>query len=336
MNPKKIVAVTTDCDLHVDVVLKKIQESGGSVFRVNLNEFPQRYELSTQHSTNGWSGQIRNLTTDEFLQLEEIGAFWIRKKGDFSYNATLSKQELAFANDEMEHLLFGLFNSCDCYWMSRPSAIRSSMWKLEQLHRAMRFGFATPKTLTTSSSTAVRQFRSTCKNGIIFKTLSSASLASELVSEEEIVAYGLKTTLITDENDHMLDSISIAPGFFQEYIPKSIELRVTVVGQTVYAAEIHSQSDPRTSTDYRDFSAEIKYDVAILPDKIERLCIEFVRSYGLEYGALDLIVTPAGEYVFLENNPVGQFYFVEQLVPALTISDAMASLLIQEAHKQSQ
>lgn len=331
MNAKQIVAVTVRNDLHADIVLKKVQNSGGRFFRLNLDEFPRHYELSVHHGANDWGGRICNRVTGDVLQLEEIGAFWVRKKGNFSYSTSLSKQELAFANSEMEHLLFGLYNSCDCYWMSRPSDIRNAMWKPEQLLRAKRFGFATPKSIFTSSPDVVREFRADCKHGVIFKALSSSSLASESVSEKDIEAYGLSTTLITDENDAMLDSISIAAGFFQEYVPKKIELRVTVIGQKSYAAEIHSQSDPRTLIDYRDFSADIKYDVAVLPEAIENLCVEFVRSYGLEYGALDLIVTPGGDYIFLENNPVGQFYFIEQLVPSLAISDAVASQLLQEA-----
>jgi hypothetical protein len=56
-----------------------------------------------------------------------------------------------------------------------------------------------------------------------------------------------------------------------------------------------------------------------------------VHSYQLNYGAIDLIVTPDNEYVFLENNPAGQFLFVEQLVPALTMSDSLARRLVREA-----
>ena len=333
MDAKQIVSVTTRHDLHADIVLNKIQESGEHVFRLNLDEFPQSYEISVEYGADGWGGELINRTTGDILQLDNIAAVWMRKKGEFSYSATLSKQECAFANSEMQHFLFGLYNSCECYWMSRPSAVRSAIWKLEQLNRARRFGFSVPQSLVTTRSDEVRQFRAGSKHGVIFKTLSSSSLAAETVKESEIETYGLKTTLITDENDSMLDAVNIVAGFFQEYIPKSVELRITVIGQTAYAAEIHSQSDSRTLIDYRDFSADIKYDVAVLPEAIERLCIDFVRSYGLEYGALDLIVTPEGEYVFLENNPVGQFYFVEQLVPSLTMSDAMANLLVQEARK---
>lgn len=335
MNANQIAAVTISNDLHADIVLEKVSKNGGRFFRLNLDHFPADYDVSIQHHHAGWRGEIYNRLTAETLTLEEAGAFWVRKKGAFSFNAPLSKQETAFAVGEMEHLLFGLYNSCDCYWMSHPSKVRGAIWKLEQLRRAREFGFATPKSIVASSPQDVQEFRAHCKYGAIFKTLSGSSLAAETVGDEDLQTDGLKTTFITEENDALLGSLNVAAGFFQEYIPKALELRVTIVGHRAYAAEIHSQDDPRTAIDYRDFTADIKYDVANLPDQLERLCIDYVRSYGLEYGALDLIVTPAGDYVFLENNPVGQFYFIEQLVPSLAISDAIAARLIEEANKAS-
>ena len=44
-----------------------------------------------------------------------------------------------------------------------------------------------------------------------------------------------------------LDSIRSAHCQFQEYIAKQVELRVTVIGDEVFAAAIHSQDRPETS-----------------------------------------------------------------------------------------
>ena len=49
---------------------------------------------------------------------------------------------------------------------------------------------------------------------------------------------------------------------------------------------------------------------------------------GLNYGAIDLIVTPNGEYFFLEINPVGEFFWLE-LCPGLPISEAIANILLK-------
>lgn len=50
------------------------------------------------------------------------------------------------------------------------------------------------------------------------------------------------------------------------------------------------------------------------------------RTLKLRFGAFDFIVTPAGEVVFLEVNPSGQWLWLDR-VAGLAISDAMADLL---------
>lgn len=108
-----------------------------------------------------------------------------------------------------------------------------------------------------------------------------------------------------------------------------------MIGEKVFAAKIHSQEEERTRVDFRDFTADVRYEAAELPPEVERRCLQFVHSYSLRFGALDLIVTPEGRYVFLENNPVGQFLFVEELVPALAMTDAVAEDLLTGAAAQS-
>jgi glutathione synthase/RimK-type ligase-like ATP-grasp enzyme len=47
---------------------------------------------------------------------------------------------------------------------------------------------------------------------------------------------------------------------------------------------------------------------------------------GLVYGAIDLRLTPDGEYVFLEINPAGQFLYIEGAT-GLPIAAEMARTL---------
>jgi hypothetical protein len=47
----------------------------------------------------------------------------------------------------------------------------------------------------------------------------------------------------------------------------------------------------------------------------------------LTYGALDFIVSPEGEYFFLENNPFGQYLWLEHET-GLALTDAMCNLLV--------
>ena len=57
---------------------------------------------------------------------------------------------------------------------------------------------------------------------------------------------------------------------------------------------------------------------------------ELMRRMGLCFGSLDFIVTPEGEHVFLEVNPVGQFGWIADQT-GLPIYERLAELLINRA-----
>jgi hypothetical protein len=52
-----------------------------------------------------------------------------------------------------------------------------------------------------------------------------------------------------------------------------------------------------------------------------------LRAFGLNFGCFDILVTKAGEPVFLEMNPNGQWLWVENMT-GLPIGQAIAHQLI--------
>ncbi len=329
---KKVLIVTNSFDLHADLVVPLLKARGCAVFRINLDAFPRDYQICQLFAKNRLSSEIRHLPSGDGIDLAEVGAVWTRKPADFAFaSPDLSAQERAYARMETEHALFGLLYTLDCYWMSHPVALRGAMWKGEQLQRAMAMGFRVPASIVTNSPEQVRAFKASVPGDLVFKCLSSPLLGGEAVADEERIASGLATTIVTDEMMANLDAVSEVACHFQEYIPKQYELRVTIIAGRIFAARLYSQDDPRTAVDSRDMSADIRYEATELPDEIKERCLVFVQSYGLNYSALDLIVTPGGDYVFLENNPNGQFLYVEQLIPAFKMLDAVADRLSEEA-----
>ncbi|MBB3118352.1 ATP-grasp domain-containing protein [Pseudoduganella violacea] len=329
---KKVLIVTNSFDLHADLVVPLLTARDCAVFRINLDAFPRDYQICQLFTNNKMSSEIRHLPTGASIDLAEVGAVWTRKPADFAFaSEDLSAQERAYAKMETEHALFGLLYTLDCYWMSHPVALRGAMWKGEQLQRAMTMGFRVPASIVTNSPERVRAFKESVQGDLVFKCLSSPMLGAEAVADEDRIATGLATTIVTDEMMESLDAVSEVACHFQEYIHKQYELRVTIIAGRIFAAKLHSQDDPRTAVDSRDMSAEILYEATELPDEVKERCLVFVQSYGLNYSALDLIVTPEGEYVFLENNPSGQFLYVEQLIPEFKMLDAVADRLSQEA-----
>lgn len=324
-----VLIVSNSADLHVDLVLPLLRQPVQS-FRLDLDCFPRDYQLWQSFSAGKIVGKLRHLPTDEQIALEDITAVWLRKPADFSFRATdLAAQELAFAKEETEHALLGLLYALNCFWVSHPLQLRGAMWKIEQLHRAQQFGFQIPPSLVCNLPAAVQQFAE--GKQVIFKTLSTPLLGAELVSAEDCIAEGLPTTLLSADDLLDLEAVQELPCHFQHYIHKAYELRVTVIGDRVFAARIDSQDDERTKVDCRDMSAPVRYSAYQLPAALAQRCVDFVHSYGLHYSAMDFIRTPDQHYVFLENNPNGQFLYIEQLIPEFQLCQALADLLVQGA-----
>lgn len=329
---KKVLIVTNSFDLHADLFLPIAIGKGHQPFRLDLDAFPRDYQMSQSLADGHVSNRIRRLPDGQWLDLSEVGAIWIRKPGEYAYlSDDLSLQERTYAKMETEQALFSLLYTLDCYWMSHPLALRGAQWKGEQLMRAMRMGFRVPASIVTNCPEQVRAFRKSIGGAMIFKAMSTPTLAADELKQEERMCRGLTTTLVDQDMMENLDAVGELSCHFQEYIPKQYELRVTIIGERVFAAKIDSQADARTTVDSRDMSAEISYQACTLPADVEQRCLEFVRSYKLTYGAVDLIVTPDGQYVFLENNPAGQFLYIEQLIPEYKLLEAVADKLIAEA-----
>lgn len=335
----QIVIVTQMDDAHADDIILLLQEQGQPVIRLNSDDIPvnTRLALSLDGSGPRWSGGIAIQTNGRSIDVESIRSVWWRRPAEFGLPLDLSEQERTFASDEIEHALRSLWASLDCYWISDPDNIRRAGWKGEQLQRAARLGFEVPRTLITTDPDAARAFYETCGGQMIFKVMTDPFLAAQKIVQRHPdqpppEAYATATTLVSGAELALLDAVELVPCLFQEYIPKQLDLRVTVIGDELFAAEIHSQQHEQTRIDWRHYDVDIPYRKASLPDAVAARCMALVRSYGLNFSALDLILTPDGRYVFVENNPNGQFMFIEELVPELRMTEALATCLVRGAN----
>ena len=109
----------------------------------------------------------------------------------------------------------------------------------------------------------------------------------------------------------MLHNLRFAPVIFQEYVPAQFDVRITIIGQNVFAASIYSQ-ETSYKVDYRMDMQSARIEPYKSPtDVLKRLKI-FMKHLGLIYGAIDMRLTPDGRIIFLEINPAGQWMFIEE------------------------
>jgi glutathione synthase/RimK-type ligase-like ATP-grasp enzyme len=135
-----------------------------------------------------------------------------------------------------------------------------------------------------------------------------------------------ETRVLRPDECELLDNVRYAPVIFQEFIPAVVDLRVTVVGDDLFAAAIRSQ-ETAYPHDFRMDLESAAIEPHALSDEVAARLMALMASFGLVYGAIDLRLTPDGEYVFLEVNPAGQWLFVE-LRTNQPITDALVDHLI--------
>jgi glutathione synthase/RimK-type ligase-like ATP-grasp enzyme len=223
--------------------------------------------------------------------------------------------------DNFERFLWTRFPGAK--WVSDPYAMARANDKLLQLEIAHRLGFKIPKTLVTSSPQTAKDF--IARTGQVITKPVGARYFTDPSGQHRVFL----TRWVTKDSN--LEGLHLAPAFFQQAIDVAVDIRVTVVGNQVFAATIRgSQVDDPSSTvrDWRMANMDEKMDAQAftLPAKLVKQCCQLVKELGLMFGAIDLILDKKGQFWFLENNPDGQWAFIEK-VTAQPIGKAIARLL---------
>ncbi|MEJ3653263.1 hypothetical protein WEH80_18630 [Actinomycetes bacterium KLBMP 9759] len=331
MPSSQIVIVTDVLDEHVDPVIRQLVAGGHEPVRVNAGDIPLNVDLSVGLAGPAWTGSIRIISNGRTVDVADIRSVWWRGRGALGLASDLSAWEREFAEEEIRHATRGLWSTVDCHWVSHPDAIERAAYKMEQLSRAARLGFSVPRTLVSNDPEQVLAFVEGCQGGAVYKVLTDPFLRLvphlRRTPDAEVTPVIVRTTRVDAGVRAALESVRGVPCQFQELVPKRSELRVTVIDDELFCAEVPtSDSAP---LDWRVDGPDVDWRAAELPDEVARRCLALVASYGLAFGAIDLIHTPDGEYVFLEINPSGQFLFVQYKVPSLRMDEALAASLIR-------
>lgn len=323
---RNVILVLTNSEdgMHSDIVISKLLARGEDVFRFDVDLFT-RGDTTIAFSPSADGGEYTISNGSNSIQPEDIKSVWYRRPNHFNLPIKDPVQK-DYAEKELRTFLDAIWFLLEqrerIFFLSRPSAIESARRKLFQLDLAERYGMRIPRTIVTNDSKRVRAFHRACSDGMIFKAISN-----EFLNYGE-KSYNIPTTFITADHLRKIDLIRRAPAIFQELITKSYELRVTVVGKKVFPVKIDSQKNPMTIVDWRNplCIEKLDYSVTTIDPRIELFCLEMLRTLGLQFGAFDFIVDEEGDIYFLEVNPNGQWYWLEDLTGSL-ISDAVVDIL---------
>jgi len=302
-----ILIISHPGDVHAAAVRAALSHCGAEVVFLDTAEFPRNVAL-----TMGYPGSMRARIGDSVVDLGEAKAIWWRRPQPLVLHDEIADR--AFAFGECHAALSGLWSCLDAEWVNNPDRDQIAARKPYQLKVATAVGFSVPRTCITSDPAVATEFAATQGDqGTIYK----AFAATEQSWRE--------TRLLGAAECSLLDSVRFAPVIFQQHIKAVADLRITVVGDDIFAASIVA-----AESDYQyDFRVAMNSATVTphqLPDEVTRQIRELMSSLGLVYGTIDMRLTPDGEYVFLEINPAGQWLFVEERT-GQPIAQALAEYL---------
>jgi MvdD family ATP-grasp ribosomal peptide maturase len=307
----------------IEMVSSAIASRGEEAIRFDTDRFPTELKLDLLYS--GDREDLILTQVDRQIDLNQVTGVWYRRLNVGGKIPQTMDEQYRFASiQESRVTILGLIASLRAFHLDAVPTIRRVENKQLQLRVAREFGLDTPRTLISNNPDAVKEFASTCPTGIITKMMASFAIYDER-GEENVVF----TNRMSAEDLDNLSGLKYCPMTFQELLPKKLELRVTIVGKQIFCAAVDSQKLDNAKLDWRKegvalLDAWFPYD---LPEDVATKLLRFMAYFGLNYGAIDIIVTTDDRYVFLEVNPVGEFFWLE-LYAGLPISHAIADLLL--------
>lgn len=310
-------------DAHVPPVREALSRRGVDGVFLATDTFWSHVNIDFAADGDGIVEELRVGT--RVLRGDEVSSIWYRRPQIPVVAPWLAETDARhFAEAESAAALHGTLRGLGAIWLSHPEAIRGASFKLPQLAVAQEVGFDIPRTCVSADPEVVRSFVRRIGGEVIVKLVSPGP--PPLASNEGYNVFASLLNLGDLDDDRQ---IAACPAIYQEPVAKSFELRVTVVGDDVFACAIDSQATPLACIDWRRESSEnIAHRSHRLPPHVEDRCRDLNRRYGLEFSAIDLIVTPEGRTVFLELNPNGQWLWIEEAT-GLPIADAIARRLAE-------
>jgi glutathione synthase/RimK-type ligase-like ATP-grasp enzyme len=320
-----ILVVTQQADVSADLVIDRMEQSGASFARLNCERLLSDVAMTAAEPEGD------AFFVDEAgarIDLRSVRAVWYRNPAVPTVTGELSAPHAHFAQREAWALALGALMSLDAKWMSKPAAIWRANQKLFQLSEARRAGLIIPRTIVTRSPEAAWSFISSIPGPVIVKPVTYGTVEGT-IPERAIYTTRLPRGLRRED----LEPLLLAPVIIQEEIPKRRDVRVTVIGSTLFAVGIESQRNAETATDWRrPLAVHLEHVRMDLPTRLREALCDFVQRLELDFGAIDLVETDSGEFCFLEINPNGQWGWL-QLETGIDLSGAIASRLIQLASR---
>lgn len=292
MNKPKVLIISNTLDFGTDYITYSLESRNISYLRINRDCF-DRYRIDFNIQTGILEIEVEN---EMFILSEEIlksiyfrAPVYLRD----NYQPDLTTIEQLYRT-QWTAFIKNLVYFENVLWMNNPTMTYKAENKLLQLKVAKELGLHIPDTIVTNSN---KRFQDTDKM-IVMKSIDTALFKK---SGQEAFVY----TNVMSERDLMSANLTSLPIMTQEFLNPKIDIRVTIVGEEIFAVKILKENCG-IEGDWRMHREGIVFESFDLPKEISEVLLKLNQRFNLKYSAIDLAISK-GKYYFVEINPTGEW-----------------------------
>ncbi|MEU1466045.1 ATP-grasp ribosomal peptide maturase [Streptomyces sp. NPDC005727] len=301
---RPVLVVTNLLDETADVVIRVLNARAVPVARLDPGvDIREGGVLAAALGPAGMQGHI--CTATRRIDLDGVRSVYWRRPTAYAPPAGLQGAAGGWTVHQFRWGMDGVLAALPrCLYLNHPLRNRTAEYKPSQLAVANQVGLSTPPTLITTDPQAAKEFCTAQRDGAIYKTLWTSPYPD---------AEGRARTVwvsVVDPDD-ITDAVSVCPHLFQAKVVKEFDVRLTAVGDKLFAVRIDIDG---SHLDWRKDYSQLRYATVPVPADVVGGIGAYLREFGLEYGAFDFAVTSGGHWTFLECNPNGQWaWFPEDI-----------------------
>lgn len=294
MNDVECLIVSSTVDYSTDLICCELERRGLPYLRINRDLFDQ-YEI-----VYDFECQSMNLRIDgkEYTISNRIlKSVYFRAPVFFRYSKKLSLND-QLRRSQWSSFIRNLIVFDDAKWVNYPVATYKAENKMLQLQSARKSGLKIPHTYFGNYLPPIIEN----DKDYIVKALDTPVFYD---GEQEMFTY---STVIKGRQLRSSE-IQEAPVIIQECLRPKIDIRVTVVEDHIFPAEIRYEGAGIDGDWRRKDKDGLKYSPVQLPVSINEGIRCLMRDLGLLFGGVDLALCN-DEYYFIEVNPTGEWGWI--------------------------
>lgn len=322
-----ILVLTNSLDATATYLVPILENAGIDVMRFDTDDLVPKLKGTYRSSAASLCWNNRQISPDD---IEHV---WYRRPDRLTSQFFGDSPEGNYARLEWtEFVECFLAHIPSSKWINHPARNVAASRKLHQLTIASKLGFITPDTLVTQDPQDLRDFFYQHGGQIIAKPMSTGYVERP-GEESDTLIY---TNRVHESQLDDLADLANCPTFFQQFIQKKSDVRITVVDREINAVEMLAtdESGKQRCDIRRNNMVDVSYRPIALPPQVEKNIHQLMSHFQLRFGAIDMAITPNGNWVFFEINPNGQWAWLD-LSAETAIAESFVKSFKTTTSKQS-